>query len=64
MMGCKERAFGVLPSMTLEDLISPDHFYHHLEQSLDLGFVRDWTQRFTPNVGDPASTRWCSSSCS
>ncbi len=27
--------------MTLADLVPRDHFYRHLEQSLDLGFVRD-----------------------
>ncbi len=41
MMGIKERAFGPLPPVSLEDLVPPDHFYRHLERSLDLGFVRD-----------------------
>src|SRR5215213_6255068 len=41
MMGCKERVFGPLPAMTLEDLVAPDHFYRHLERSLELSFVRD-----------------------
>ena len=41
MMGRKERAFGPLPPVTLDDLIPPDHFYRHLEQTLDLSFVRD-----------------------
>jgi hypothetical protein len=41
MMGTKERAFGPLPPVTLEDLVPPDHFYRHLERVLDLGFVRD-----------------------
>ena len=40
MMGIKERAFGPLPPVTLDDLIPPDHFYRLLEQSLDLSFVR------------------------
>lgn len=41
MMGQKDRTFAVLPPVTLEDLVPPDHFYRHLERSLDLGFVRD-----------------------
>jgi transposase len=40
MMGIKERTFAPLPSVTLEDLVPPDHFYRHLEQTLDLRFVR------------------------
>jgi transposase len=41
MMGIKNRSFGPLPLVTLEDLIPPDHFYRHLERTRDLGFVRD-----------------------
>src|SRR5829696_1397655 len=40
MMGYKERAFGPLPPVTLEELVPADHFYRHLERSLDLSFVR------------------------
>jgi hypothetical protein len=36
MMGIKERAFGPLPPVSLEDLVPPDHFYRHLERALDL----------------------------
>ena len=39
MMGIKERAFGPLPPVSLEDLVPPDHFYRHLERTLDLGFT-------------------------
>lgn len=28
MIGRKERAFGPLPPLTLEDRAPPDHFYH------------------------------------
>src|SRR5215216_3741893 len=49
MMGRKERVFGPLPPMTLEDLVSADHFYRHLEWSLDLSFVRDLVgDRYAP----------------
>jgi transposase len=41
MMGRKDRRFGPLPPLTLEALVASDHFYRHLEHSLDLGFVRD-----------------------
>src|SRR5215203_6211328 len=49
MMGRKERAFGPLPPLTLEDLVPLDHFYRHLERSLDLSFVRDLVRdRYAP----------------
>jgi hypothetical protein len=41
MMGTKARVFAPLPPVSLEDLVPPDHFYRHLAQVLDLGFVRD-----------------------
>src|SRR5215203_6190758 len=57
MMGLKERAFGPLPPLTLEDLVPLDHFYRHLERSLDLIFVRDLVRdRYAPGerpVGEP-----------
>ena len=40
MMGTNARAFAPLPPVTLEDLVPPDHFYRHLERTLDLAFVR------------------------
>ena len=53
MMGHKERAFGPLPPMTLEDLVPPDHFYRHLERTLDLGFVRDLVRDAYAESGRP-----------
>jgi hypothetical protein len=41
MMGYKARRFGPIGNLTLEELVPEDHFYPHLEQSLDLTFVRD-----------------------
>ena len=41
MMGSKERAFGPLPPVSLDDLVSPDHVSRHLERTLDLSFVRE-----------------------
>jgi transposase len=50
MMGRKERAFGPLPATTLEDLVPADHFYRHLERTLDLAFVRDLVHdRYAPS---------------
>ena len=69
MMGHKERAFAPLPPVTLEDLVPPDHFYRHLERSLDLGFVRDLVRDAYAEGGRPSidpvvffKLHWCCSS--
>jgi transposase len=54
MMGLKNRSFGPLPPVTLEDLIPPDHFYRHLERTLDLGFVRDLVPDGYAEIGRPS----------
>jgi len=54
MMGRKERAFGPLPPLTLEELVPPDHFYRHLERSLDLNFVRDLVHEVYADTGRPS----------
>jgi len=41
MMGCKLRVFTPLTAVSLDDLVPADHFYRHLERTLDLSFVRD-----------------------
>jgi transposase len=41
MMGIKVRHFAPLVNVSLDELVSPDHFYRHLDQVLDLTFVRD-----------------------
>jgi hypothetical protein len=43
-----------LPPVTLEDLIPPDHFYRHLERTLDLGFVRDLVREAYADIGRPS----------
>jgi transposase len=53
-MGKKERAFAVLPPLTLEDLVPPDSFYRHLDRSLDLGFVRDLVRDAYADIGRPS----------
>jgi transposase len=54
MMGQKDRTFAALPPVTLEDLVPPDHFYRHLERSLDLGFVRDLVAATYAESGRPS----------
>ncbi|MEO8288913.1 MAG: IS1182 family transposase [Chloroflexota bacterium] len=57
MMGTKARLFTPVPSVSLEVLVPADHFYRHLDQGLDLSFVRDlvkdcYTQGGRPSI-DP-----------
>jgi hypothetical protein len=44
MMGMKKRRFAPLIHVSLEELVPHDHFYRHLERSLDLSFVRAFLQ--------------------
>src|SRR5215469_15209673 len=41
MLGVKVREFGPLDGLTLEMLVPANHFYRHLERTLDLSFVRE-----------------------
>ena len=54
MMGTKARAFAPLPPVTLEELVPDDHFYRHLERSLDLSFVRDLVREAYADIGRPS----------
>lgn len=54
MMGRKERRFGPLPPLTLEELVPADHFYRHLERSLDLSFVRNLVREAYAGCGRPS----------
>lgn len=54
MMGTKERTFAPLINLSLEDLVPGDHFYRHLHQSLDLGFVRELVAPFYAAGGRPS----------
>jgi transposase len=54
MMGVKERVFGPLPPVSLEELVPPDHFYRHVERTLDLGFVRDVVRHAYAGTGRPS----------
>src|SRR5436309_4518400 len=54
MMGMKERQFAPLINVSLEALVPQDHFYRHLEKSLDLSFVRAFVQAAYANKGRPS----------
>ncbi len=54
MMGTKVRRFGPLEHVSLEDLVPKDHFYRHLEQTLDLTFVRDLVLSCYAPIGRPS----------
>ena len=45
MMGSKERHFAPLIPVSLEELVPQDHFYRHLEHTLDLSLVRELVQK-------------------
>src|SRR3712207_4348455 len=53
-MGTKVRVFAPLPPVSLEDLVPPDHFYRHLERSLDLAFIRDLVRDAYAVAGRPS----------
>ncbi len=54
MMGHKERVCAPLTNVSLEDLVPADHFYRHLERSLDLSFVRDLVVPYYAAGGRPS----------
>ena len=55
MLGpAKPRALGSPISVSLDALIPRDHFYRHLDATLDLGFVRDWVKDAYPDRGRPS----------
>ena len=54
MMGTKVRSFAPLCNLTVEDLVPADHFYRHLEASLDLAFVRPWVKALYAERGRPS----------
>src|SRR5919204_6417780 len=54
MMGRKERHFAPLVNVSLEELVPQDHFYRHLERTLDLSFVREFVQETYAGRGRPS----------
>src|SRR5947207_6094621 len=54
MMGTKARSFAPLIQVSLEELVPADHFYRHLERTLDLSFVREFVQETYAGKGRPS----------
>jgi transposase len=54
MMGTKQRNFAPLVDVSLEALVPADHFYRHLERTLDLSFVREFVQETYASGGRPS----------
>src|SRR5712691_2818142 len=54
MMGSKERHFAPLIHVSLEELVPKDHFYRHLERSLDLSFVYEFVKETYAGGGRPS----------
>ncbi len=54
MMGTKERHFASLINVSLEELVPSDHFYRHVERSLDLSFVHHFVQETYAGKGRPS----------
>jgi transposase len=54
MMGTKQRAFAPIVAVSLEALVPVDHFYRHLERTLDLSFVREFVQETYAGGGRPS----------
>jgi len=54
MMGKKERHFAPLINVSVEQLVPQDHFYRHVESTLDLSFVREFVQTTYACGGRPS----------
>ena len=57
MMGTKERHFAPLINVSVEQLVPQDHFYRHLERTLDLSFVREFVEKTYAHGGRPSIDR-------
>src|SRR6266853_1857164 len=54
MMGKKERSFAPLVNVSLEELVPHNHFYRHLDRTLDLSFVPEFVQETYAGGGRPS----------
>src|SRR5436309_369022 len=54
MMGSKNRSFAACVDVSLEELVPADHFYRHLERTLDLSFVREFVHETYARGGRPS----------
>jgi transposase len=50
----KPRRLDAPIAVSLEDLVPADNFYRHLEATLDLRFVREWTRELYAERGRPS----------
>jgi transposase len=53
MMGTKVRIFTPVAAVSLEDLVPANHFYRHLDRTVDLLFVRDLVKETYANGDRP-----------
>ena len=53
-MGKKERSFAPLTNVSLEELAPQEHFYRHVQRTLDLSFVREFVQQTYASGGRPS----------
>src|SRR5712692_883143 len=54
MMGTKARRFAPLINVSVEELVPQDHFYRHLERTLDLSFVYEFVKETYAGGGRPS----------
>jgi hypothetical protein len=55
MMGTKIRSFEPLPpDVSLEELVPKDNFYRHLDERLNLSFVREMVAPLYARAGRPS----------
>lgn len=54
MLGIKTRHFTPVTALSLDALVPPDHFYRHVERTLNLAFVRDLVKETYAARGRPS----------
>jgi hypothetical protein len=54
MMGRKERTHAPVIAASLEALVPPNHFYRHLDRTLDLSFEGDLVAERYAALGRPS----------
>src|SRR5438874_10539214 len=54
MMRKKERQFASLIHVSIEQLVPHDHFYRHLDRTLDLAFVHELVEKTYAGGGRPS----------
>ena len=55
MLGpAKSRRLAQPIAVSLEELVPQNHFYRHLEATLDLSYVQDWAQELYAERGRPS----------